>query len=351
MANASPHPVQKMEGEVKKIFLTGSAGFIGFHVAKLLLDEGYIVHGYDSMNAYYDVALKEARAKMLCDYASYSHTKADLEDQDQISQIVTELQPDVIIHLAAQAGVRYSIENPRAYVNSNLVGTFNVMEAARAAEVAHLLMASTSSVYGNNDQLPFNENEKADSQLTLYAATKKANENMAHAYSNIYNLPITMLRFFTVYGPWGRPDLALFKFVKAIISGETIDVYNEGKMYRDFTYVSDVAEAIHRLMLLAPDDVSDQICDTEIKNNSIVPFRVVNIGNSEKILLMDFIAEIEAALGKKAVKRMLPMQLGDVPATLADTSLLKRLTGFEPNTDYQSGIREFVEWYVDYYEK
>lgn len=334
---------------MKKIFITGSAGFIGFHVSQLLLSEGDVVHGYDSMNSYYDVSLKEDRKKILSNYESYTHTTAELEDHKKLHDIINKFEPEIIIHLAAQAGVRYSIDNPRAYINSNLIGTFNVMEAARASGVRHLMMASTSSVYGNNDRLPFNEKEKTDSQLTLYAATKKANENMAHAYANIYGLPTTMLRFFTVYGPWGRPDLALFKFVKAMLNDEPIDVYNEGQMFRDFTYVSDVAEAIQRLMTLAPDKSADVDSEQVAVNEKAIPFRVVNIGNSEKVLLLDFIKSIELALGKKAIKRLLPMQPGDVPATLADTSLLKSLTGFEPSTSYKFGVQEFLDWYVDYY--
>lgn len=336
---------------MRKIFITGSAGFIGFHVSKLLLAEGDVVHGYDSMNPYYDVSLKKARKEILSTSEAYTHTTAELEDNKKLNDIISDFDPEIIIHLAAQAGVRYSIENPRAYVNSNLIGTFNVMEAARISGVRHLMMASTSSVYGNNDRLPFAEREKTDSQLTLYAATKKANENMAHAYANIYRLPTTMLRFFTVYGPWGRPDLALFKFVKAMLNDEPIDVYNEGKMFRDFTYVSDVAEAIRRLMILAPDGSPEFGSEQPTENGDTIPFRVVNIGNSEKVLLLDFIKSIELALGKRAIKRLLPMQLGDVPATLADTSLLKALTDFEPSTSYEFGVKRFVDWYVDYYGK
>lgn len=334
---------------MKKILITGSAGFIGFHVSQLLLAEGEVVHGYDSMNSYYDVTLKEDRKKILSTHEVYTHTTAELEDYEKLNDTINNFEPEIIIHLAAQAGVRYSIDNPRAYVNSNIVGTFNVMEAARNAGVQHLMMASTSSVYGNNHRLPFHEKEKTDSQLTLYAATKKANENMAHAYSNIYGLPTTMMRFFTVYGPWGRPDLALFKFVKAMLNDEPIDVYNEGQMFRDFTYVSDVAEAIRRLMTLAPEEGPGFDSEQLTVDETPIPFRVVNIGNSEKVLLLDFIESIELALGKKAIKRLLPMQLGDVPATLADTSLLRALTDFEPSISYKLGVQKFVDWYVDYY--
>ena len=333
-----------------RVFITGTAGFIGYHLAKILLEEGLTVHGFDGMTDYYDVALKRRRHAMLLQSASFAATEAMLEDDDALTEAVDTFRPDVIVHLAAQAGVRYSLENPRAYIASNIVGTLNVMEAARRHEVSHLLMASTSSVYGANDEMPFVETEKADTQLTIYAATKKANESMGHSYAHLWNLPITMFRFFTVYGPWGRPDMALFKFVDATLKGESIDVYNHGEMWRDFTYVEDLVRAIRLLIDAAP--VRPSSADAIEPGDSlspVAPFRIVNIGNSEKVRLLDFIEAIESALGMTAELNMMPMQMGDVPATWADASLLRRLTGYAPRTDYRDGIARFVAWYRDYY--
>jgi UDP-glucuronate 4-epimerase len=333
----------------QKVFITGTAGFIGFHLARLLLAEGYSVHGYDGMTDYYDVRLKQRRHQHLQQNAAFAATEAMLEDQASLDAAMDAFEPNIVVHLAAQAGVRYSIENPRAYIDSNVVGTFNVMDAARRLSVKHLLIASTSSVYGANEEMPFNETEKADTQLTIYAATKKATESMAHAYAHLWNLPTTMFRFFTVYGPWGRPDLALYKFVDAILDGRPIDIYNHGDMYRDFTYVDDLVRGI-RLLIDAiperPQSASDIAQGDSL--SPVAPFRVVNIGNNDKVRLLDFVEAIEAELGMTAIRNYMEMQPGDVPATWADASLLERLTGHRPNTDYRDGIRDFVRWYRDY---
>lgn len=335
-----------------KIFVTGTAGFIGYHLAELLLAEGFAVCGYDGMTDYYDVRLKQERHQRLARYAGFQAIEAMLEDQQQLDNAVDAFEPDIVVHLAAQAGVRYSLENPRAYLDSNVIGTFNVMEAARRHGVRHLLMASTSSVYGANEEMPFREIEKADTQLTIYAATKKANESMAHAYAHLWALPTTMFRFFTVYGPWGRPDLALFKFVDAILDGRPIDIYNHGEMYRDFTYVDDLVQAIRLLIDAVPERPTrhDAVPDNDSLSPA-APFRVVNIGNSEKIRLLDFIDAIEDELKMPAVRNYMPMQKGDVPATWADAGLLQRLTGYRPSTDIRDGVRNFVAWFRDYYGK
>jgi UDP-glucuronate 4-epimerase len=333
---------------LKKIFITGTAGFIGFHLAKLLLAEGYRVHGYDGITDYYDVALKRKRHQLLRQDTQFSMTEGMLEDETKFNKIVDDFQPEVIIHLAAQAGVRYSLENPRAYLDSNVIGAFNVMEAARRNKVKHLMMASTSSVYGANNEMPFTETEKADTQLTIYAATKKANESMSHAYAHIYDLPITMFRFFTVYGTWGRPDLALYKFVDAILDGRKIDIYNHGNMYRDFTYVDDLVHGIRLLIDAVPMRPEGGIVCEGDSLSPVAPHRVVNIGNGEKIKLTDFIDEIEECLGQKAERNYMGMQTGDVPATWANVNLLMTLTGFRPHTNFRDGIAKFVEWYRDY---
>lgn len=333
----------------RKVLITGTAGFIGFHLARLLLSEGFRVHGYDGMTDYYDVTLKQRRHAMLLQNPAFSATEGMLEDQVTFEQVADNFEPDVIVHLAAQAGVRYSLENPRAYLDSNVIGTFNVMEAARRLKVDHLLMASTSSVYGANEEMPFTETEKADTQLTIYAATKKANESMAHAYAHLWNLPTTMFRFFTVYGTWGRPDLALYKFVSAMIADQPIDIYNHGDMYRDFTYVDDLVRGIRLLIDAAPQRPENGIVSTGDSLSPVAPYRVVNIGNSDKVKLLDFIEAIEEVLGKKAIRNYMPMQMGDVPATWADASLLQTLTGYRPQTDFRDGIAHFVEWYREYY--
>lgn len=344
MKNAS------LEGKnvTTRVFITGTAGFIGFHLAKLLLAEGFIVHGYDGMTDYYDVALKQRRHQMLLQSPGFSATEGLLEDQALLDQTADAFAPDVIVHLAAQAGVRYSLENPRAYLDANVIGTFNVMEAARRLNVQHLLMASTSSVYGANTEMPFIETEKADTQLTIYAATKKANESMGHSYAHLYNLPTTMFRFFTVYGPWGRPDLALYKFVDAILDDRPIDIYNHGDMYRDFTYVDDLVRAIRLLIDAVPVRPADGVVDEGDSLSPVAPYRVVNIGNSDKVRLLDFIDAIEVALGQKAKRNYMDMQMGDVPATWANAELLQKLTGYRPQTDFRDGIARFVEWYRQY---
>nr|WP_306267896.1 NAD-dependent epimerase/dehydratase family protein [Pararhizobium sp. IMCC3301] len=334
---------------MKRAFITGTAGFIGFHLAEMLLQAGWQVAGFDGMTDYYDVSLKQRRHQMLRQHSDFSATEAMLEDTEALDRAVANFAPDVIIHLAAQAGVRYSLENPRAYVEANIVGTFNVMECARIAQVKHLLMASTSSVYGANTRMPFDERQKADTPLTIYAATKKAGESMGHSYAHIYGLPTTMFRFFTVYGPWGRPDMALFKFTKGILEGTPIDIYNHGDMWRDFTYVTDLVRGICGLIDAVPGAPGTAVDGDNL--SLAAPFRVVNIGNSEKVRLMDFIEAIEDELGKKAVRNYMPMQTGDVPATWANADLLQRLTGYKPQTGFRDGIAQFVGWYRDYYQK
>jgi len=335
---------------MKRAFITGTAGFIGYHLADRLLAEGWQVFGYDGMTDYYDVSLKQRRHHMLHQYPQFTSTQALLEDAAALRAAVDHAAPDVVIHLAAQAGVRYSIDNPRAYVEANIVGTFNLMEAALAARPAHLLMASTSSVYGANTQMPYAEAHKADTQMSFYAATKKANEAMAHAWAHIHGLPTTMFRFFTVYGPWGRPDMALFKFTRAILEGTPIDVYNHGQMWRDFTYVDDLVRAIRLLMDTPPDGAGDAEAParTGFAGDSlspIAPFRVINIGNSTKVRLEDFIDAIEDATGNKAIRHYMDMQQGDVPATWADADLLRQLTGYAPQTEMREGVARFVDWY------
>jgi UDP-glucuronate 4-epimerase len=334
------------------IFLTGSAGFIGFHLARLLLQQGHRVHGYDGLTDYYDVALKRARHELLHQHAQFSATVAMLEEAPALEQAARAAQPDVIVHLAAQAGVRYSLENPRAYVDANLIGSFNVLQVAQALRPQHLLMASTSSVYGANSTLPFAETQAADTPLTLYAATKKANEAMAHAYAHLHGLPTTLFRFFTVYGPWGRPDMALFKFTRAMLAGQPIEVYNHGDMWRDFTYVDDLVRAIALLIATPPAAPAQRSGSAPIAGDTlspVAPWRVVNIGNSNQVRLLDFVEAIEAELGLRANRHYLPLQTGDVPATWADCGLLERLTGYRPQTPIRHGVAEFVSWYRGYY--
>ena len=334
---------------MRKILITGTAGFIGFHLARLLLAEGFRVHGYDGMSDYYDIRLKQRRHQILLQNPQFTATEALLEDHATLDRIADDFQPEVIVHLAAQAGVRYSLENPRAYLDSNVIGSFNVLEVARRLKVQHLLMASTSSVYGANEEMPFAETQKADTQLTIYAATKKASESMGHAYAHLWSIPTTMFRFFTVYGPWGRPDMALFKFVEAILKDRPIEVYNHGEMFRDFTYIADLVQAI-RLLIDTPPPLprtAEPIAGDTL--SPVAPWRVVNIGNSDKVKLLDFVDAIEQALGRKAQRTYLPMQAGDVPATWADASLLRALTGYAPKTDVKDGIAAFVAWYREYY--
>jgi UDP-glucuronate 4-epimerase len=334
---------------MRRALITGTAGFIGFHLARLLLAEGWRVHGYDGMTDYYDVRLKQRRHALLLQNEGFAATEGMLEDGALFDRVADAFGPEVIVHLAAQAGVRYSLENPRAYLDSNVIGTFTVMEAARRLGVGHLLMASTSSVYGANEDMPFRETEKADTQLTIYAATKKANESMGHAYAHLWGLPTTMFRFFTVYGPWGRPDLALFKFVDAVLDGRPIDIYNNGEMYRDFTYVDDLVRSIRLLIDAVPPVPEGRGEAVEGDSLSpVAPYRIVNIGNSDKVRLLDFVDAIEAALGRPAIRNYMPMQMGDVPATWADADLLRRLTGYRPQTDFRDGIDRFVRWYREY---
>ncbi|MFT6451414.1 MAG: UDP-glucuronate 4-epimerase [Halocynthiibacter sp.] len=336
---------------MRSVLVTGSAGFIGYHLSKHLLAEGFRVIGYDGMSDYYDVRLKERRHQMLLQSENFSCTVAQLEDFETLKALCDAEKPDVIVHLAAQAGVRYSLENPRAYIDANVVGTFNVMECARELGVDHLLMASTSSVYGANIEMPYTETDKADLPLTIYAATKKATEAMGHSYAHLWDLPTTMFRFFTVYGSWGRPDMALFKFTKGILEGTPIDIYNNGDMYRDFTHVNDLVRGIRLLIDAAPvrPEAREDIPEGD-SLSPVAPYRVVNIGNSDKVRLLDYIEAIEDALGKKAVRNYMPMQTGDVPATWANADLLKTLTGYKPKTDVRDGIAEFVKWYREYYD-
>ncbi|TCJ40230.1 NAD-dependent epimerase/dehydratase family protein [Parafrankia sp. BMG5.11] len=335
---------------MRKVLVTGSAGFIGFHLSQLLLEEGFAVVGFDGMTDYYDVRLKERRHQMLLQNQHFSAHVGMLEDLDSLRSLALAERPNVIVHLAAQAGVRYSLENPRAYIEANIVGTFNVMECARELAIEHLLMASTSSVYGANEVMPFDELERVETQMTLYAATKKANESMGHSYAHLWNLPTTMFRFFTVYGPWGRPDMALFKFTEGILTGNEIDIYNNGEMYRDFTYVTDLVRAIRLLIDVPP--VRPTCADEIVEGDSlspVAPYRIVNIGNGDKVKLLDYVEAIERECGREAVRNYLPMQKGDVPATWANTDLLNRITGYKPHTGYREGIRQFVAWYRDYY--
>lgn len=327
----------------RRALVTGSAGFIGFHLCRRLLAEGWAVTGLDGMTAYYDVTLKQRRHQMLMQSPGFRAVEGLIETPDLVASLMEDA--DAVIHLAAQAGVRYSIDAPRSYVTANLIGTHEVLEAARHAKPAHLLMASTSSVYGANTAMPYAETHAADHPMSFYAATKKANEAMAHSYAHLYAIPTTMFRFFTVYGPWGRPDMALFKFVKAILAGEPIDIYNHGDMRRDFTYVDDLVEGIIRLIDVPPTTSAG----TMDSLSPVAPWRVVNIGNGAPVGLMDFVQAVESALGMPAQKRLLPMQPGDVPATWADASLIEALTGPLPRTDIRDGVRHFVDWYRSYY--
>ena len=331
-----------------KIIVTGSSGFIGFHVSKKLLESGKKVHGVDSMNNYYDVNLKKARLNILKKYKNFSFSKTKIENKKNLDKAFKKFKPVVVIHLAAQAGVRYSIEKPRVYLDSNITGTYNIIEISKKLNVKHLIMASSSSVYGANKKIPFKEIDKTETQMSIYAATKKSNESMAHAYSNIWKVPITMVRFFTVYGPWGRPDMALFKFTKGILNNKKIDIYNNGKMYRDFTYIDDIVSGINLLIKKIPN--TKQL--GKYKNDSlspIAPFRILNIGNTKKVYLLDFIKEIEKVLGKKAKRNYMPLQKGDVKQTLSNTNLLKKITRYNPKTNFKTGIRKFLDWYLNYY--
>ena len=332
-----------------KIFITGSSGFIGFHVAKKYLDKGFKVRGFDSMNNYYDVNLKKSRLNILKKYKNFSFTKGNLENQRILNNSIKKFKPAIIIHLAAQAGVRYSINNPDIYLNSNIYGTFNIIKVANQIKVKHLIIGSSSSVYGANKKIPFKEIDKTDHQVSFYAATKKSTESLAHSYSSLWNLPISILRFFTVYGPWGRPDMAYFKFTKNILNGKKIDIYNKGKMYRDYTYIDDIVDGIFKLTNKVPKLNSVK----KYKNDSlshVAPTRILNIGNTKKILLSDFINTLEKELKIKIKKNYMPMQKGDVLSTLSDSSLLKKITRYNPKTNYTTGIKKFLKWYLDYYK-
>ena len=332
-----------------KILVTGAAGFIGMHCAKYLLNRGDQVIAVDNLNDYYDVGLKEARLSLLQDYSSLSFHKMSLENKDGMDSLFAAEQPDGVIHLAAQAGVRYSLTNPHAYIDSNVMGFLNILEGCRHNGAKHLVYASSSSVYGGNTLMPFSEHHNIDHPISLYAATKKANELMAHTYSHLYNIPTTGLRFFTVYGPWVRPDMALFLFTKAIISGESIDVFNNGKMVRDFTYIDDIVEGIVRI--LDKPATTNTEYDPEIPSpaSAAAPYRVFNIGNGNPTPLMDYIKALELALGIKAKKNFLPIQPGDVPATAADTAALADWVGFQPNTSVKLGVQKFVDWYLKFH--
>lgn len=325
-----------------RVLITGAAGFIGFHLAQRMLAQGWEVIGLDGMTAYYDPRLKEARLAILQAQPDFRFEQAMLEEEGRLTDLVARTRPDVIIHLAAQAGVRYSIEAPRSYVQSNLIGAHELLEAARAYPVRHLMMASTSSAYGANTRMPYAETDRTAHPMSFYAATKIANEAMAHSYAHLFDLPVTMFRFFTVYGPWGRPDMALFKFTRAILRGEPIDVYNHGDMRRDFTYVDDLVEGILRLVACAPGKEPVGPMDSL---SPVAPFRVVNIGHGSPVPLTEFIDAIEAATGRKATRRLLPMQPGDVPATWADARLIQALVGKLPQTDLADGVARFVDWY------
>ncbi|GGB49988.1 UDP-glucuronate 5-epimerase [Roseibium aquae] len=335
---------------MKTVLVTGSAGFIGSFVSQRLLDDGFRVIGLDAMTDYYDVALKQRRQQRLLQNERFRAVNDYVETPGLLMGLFEKERPQIVVHLAAQAGVRYSIEAPRAYLESNICGTFELLEAARAFPPEHMLLASTSSAYGANTQMPYRETDKADHQMSFYAATKKATETMAHSYAHLFDLPVTMFRFFTVYGPWGRPDMALFKFTSAILNGEPIDVYNHGNMKRDFTYIDDLVEGIRRLIDAVPVRPEGGNVPDGDSLSPVAPWRIVNIGNSEIVQLGDFISAIETALGRTAQRNMMEIQPGDVPATWADTALLQELTGFKPRTRVEEGVARFVAWYRDYYQ-
>jgi len=332
-----------------RVLITGAAGFIGFYVARLLLDSGCAVHGFDEMNDYYDVSLKKARLSQLNAHANFSFSQADLADQEAVDAAFSSFKPTHVVHLAAQAGVRYSIDNPRAYTKSNVDGTLNILEACRHNDIQHLVFASSSSVYGLNMETPFQENHHTDHPISLYAATKKANEMMAHTYAHLYNIPTTGLRFFTVYGPWGRPDMAYFSFTQKILKNETIKVFNNGDMKRDFTYIDDIVQILVRLIdkPATPSEAYDN--EAPLPHISSAPYRIFNIGNSSPVELGDFISCLESALGHKANKEFLPMQPGDVYATYADNSRVFEVAGYKPQVNIEEGLQNFVDWYVDFY--
>ena len=324
----------------KTYFVTGGAGFIGFFLSKALLEKGAKVIGFDNMNDYYEVSLKETRLALLKEYSNYSFIKGDLADKEAVFSIFEKYHPEIVVNLGAQAGVRYSIDNPDAYMQSNMIGFFHILEGCRHYPVEHLVYASSSSVYGANDKIPFSTEDKVDRPVSLYAATKKSNELMAHAYSKLYKIPLTGLRFFTVYGPMGRPDMAYFKFAKKIMAGEPIQIYNNGDMYRDFTYIDDIVKGIENLL-----------CNPPAKDNNGAYYKIYNIGNNKPEKLMDYISTLEKCLGKEAKTEYLPMQPGDVYQTYADVSDLMEDFGFKPSTSIEEGLSKFAEWFKEYYKK
>ena len=331
------------------ILVTGAAGFIGFHVAKRLLERGERVAGVDNLNPYYDPKLKEARLALLNARRNFTFIHGDIADTDSMQDLFGEVQPRRVVHLAAQAGVRYSVENPYAYIESNILGFQNILEGCRHNQIEHLVFASTSSIYGLNTRQPFSEHDCVDHPLSLYAATKKANEATAHSYAHLYRLPVTGLRFFTVYGPWGRPDMALFKFTRGILADEPIPVYNQGHMIRDFTYIDDIAEGVVRILDIPAAPNPEWKSDEPDPATSSAPYRIYNIGNNRSVELLRYISVLEECLGKKARLDLLPMQPGDVPSTLADVSDLEQATGFRPKTTVEKGVAAFVKWYREYY--
>ncbi len=336
----------------RSALVTGAAGFIGFHLSRRLLEMGWDIVGIDNLNDYYDPSLKRARLEILEKYEQFAFNRLDLADREGMEGLFDGNAFEVVVNLAAQAGVRYSIENPRAYIDSNIVGFLNILEGCRHSEsVRHLVYASSSSVYGANTSYPFSVHDNVDHPVSLYAATKKSNELMAHTYSHLYGLPTTGLRFFTVYGPWGRPDMALFKFTRAIRAGEPIDVYGQGDMRRDFTYIDDIVEGVVRVMTTVPQPDPRWTGDAPDPSSSKAPWRVFNIGNSDSVELLRFIEVIEDAIGKKAVKNLLPMQPGDVRATAADVKALSDAVGFKPSTPIEEGVKRFIEWYRGYYSE
>jgi len=342
MSDTLPNP--------SKILITGAAGFVGFHLAKFMLDEGHFVAGLDSLNSYYDPKLKEDRLNILRTHDNFVFYRADLKDKSAVDEIFAACHPEYVVNLAAQAGVRYSLENPYAYVDSNLVGFVNVLEACKSNPVRHLLFASSSSVYGGNKTVPFSTEHNTDHPVSLYAATKKANELMAHTYAHLYGIPSTGVRLFTVYGPWGRPDMAYFSFTRDILAGRPIKVYNHGKMSRDFTYIDDVVKALYRLVGLTPKANPDWNEAASPISESFAPYKIYNLGNNNPVELSKFIAVLEGCLGKKAQKIYLDMQPGDVIMTYADISDLQKAIGFKPETPIEEGLSKFVDWYRKYYE-
>jgi UDP-glucuronate 4-epimerase len=338
-----------MNFQFNKVLITGAAGFIGFHLSLRLLKNGCHVTGIDNLNPYYDVKLKEARLEKLTSFENFSFYKMDISDKKSLEEIFNNTKYDVVVNLAAQAGVRYSIENPHAYVDSNIVGFVNLLEACRHNDVKHLVFASSSSVYGANTKMPFSVHNNVDHPVSLYAATKKANELMAHAYSHLYGMACTGLRFFTVYGPWGRPDMALFLFTKAILEEKPIKIFNHGRMQRDFTYIDDITEGVVRIMARLPEPDPTWNGDNPDPGTSYARYKIYNIGNNNPVELMEFIGVIEKVLGKKAKKEFLDLQPGDVPATYADIDDLIKDVGFKPETSIETGIKQFILWYNDYY--